>query len=448
MTTDRDKIKTLPSRSAFIRAFFVLLLLLFVQGVVAYGTLQLFWVLPPSWTSVLDEHEVERKVHKGTVYLIKEHLAANPQKSITDSLKDLQPNFSFPISFLPEATVLDDDIYRQLKKHGIAYDEMDDDIYARAPSGGYIKLGPLISPDIDDANASAIIILLALLSIVSALLFFIILYLAFFNLWREARAIRQTAHKLGDGDLTARVPRIRSAPLKMIGHVINDMAMRIELLVGHSTTMLHAMAHEFRTPLARLRFGMTMLEDSEESEKEKLYQGIDRDISELEDLIKISLNYFRMNNKNMPTKLQNVQVKKWAEEIVDSLTPVQPDTLELKLDIPDIEGHFDPELAAIAFRNIILNAFKYAHSKAYVHIIKEGDALIFEFDDDGPGISEQSREEVFSPFFRLEVDDTSDKEGYGVGLSFVRAIAELHHGSAFVLTGPLGGARFVMRFGL
>ena len=330
----------------------------------------------------------------------------------------------------------------------MAYDDEDDRIYGKLSKGGYLKLGPLVSTDINDANASAIFILLALLTIVNAVLFFAILYFAFSTLWREARSIRLIANQLGEGNLEARVPRIHSEPLKMIGHVINDMATRLELLVGHSRTMMHAMAHEFRTPLARLRFELSMLEDSDPAEKSKLYDGIEKDIQELEQLIKISLDYFRMNNKNMPTKLQSVHIKRWAENIIDNLTLLKPAGFEVSYDIANVDSVIDPELAAMAFRNIILNAFKYAHSKVYIHIYKQDDNLIFEFDDDGPGVQEKSREEIFSPFFRLDNEKSGSNDGYGVGLAFVRAIAELHHGSAFVLSSPLGGARFVIKFGI
>lgn len=254
----------------------------------------------------------------------------------------------------------------------------------------------------------------------------------------------------------------------MIGHVINDMAMRVELLVSHSKIMLHAMAHEFRTPLARLRFGVAMLEDAgfedaglvegaglqdgghqdaRAREKARLYKGIDRDLLELENLIKVSLDYFRMNHKSMPARQQTVPLRKWVSDLVKSLRPLQPENFRLVLDIPDTDGYFDPELTVIALRNLLLNAFKYAHSQAVLHVLKEGELLIFELDDDGPGIPDHAREEIFSPFFRLHTQQDGEENGYGVGLSFVRTITELHHGSAFVLTSPLGGARFIMCLG-
>lgn len=435
-------------RMVILRSISVLVVLFFLQGAVAYGTLQLFLALPANWTGIIDDADIERDAHQGTVYMIDQAIFNAPTKTAPQVLSELQPYFHFHLTFIERPDNFSEEVIEQFKSYDLAYDDEDDHIYAKLRSGGYLKLGPLVTTDINDANASAIFILLALLTIVNALLFFAILYFAFATSWQEARAIRLTANQLGEGDLTARVPRIHSEPLKMIGHVINDMAMRLELLVGHSRTMMHAMAHEFRTPLARLRFGLSMLEDSDPAEKKKLYAGIDKDIDELEQLIKISLDYFRMNNKNMPTKLENVHIKRWAENIIDDLSLLKPKGFEVSYDIANVDSLIDPKLAAMAFRNIVLNAFKYAHSKVYIHVYKQDDALVFEFDDDGPGIAESSREEIFSPFFRLDNEKSSAHDGYGVGLAFVRAIAELHHGSAFVLSSRLGGARFVMRFGL
>jgi len=434
--------------SIILRALTVLLLLLFAQVIITYGTFKLIEYLPASWTGVFDEVDIEPASHTGTVYLIRQQIAARAPQPASAILSEMQPYFSFPLAYLPPGSSLPDHVKQKLQRDHIAYVDDEDEIYAPLPDGGYLKLGPLTMPDIIVNNANVVLIVLALWFFVSVLISFVIIYLAFVTLWHEAQTISRVAYTLGEGDLTARVPRLRSEPLKMIGRVINDMAMRVELQVNHSKVMLHAMAHELRTPLARLRFAVTMLEDSDDHEKVKLYKGIDRDLMELENLIKVSLDYFRMNHKSMPVKMQSVKLKPWAKDVVRSLRPLQPPDFRLQLDVPDIQGRFDPELAAIALRNLLLNAFKYAHSQAVLHVVKEGSALIFELDDDGPGIPDEERDAVFSPFIRLGSPNDDHENGYGVGLSFVRAIAELHHGSALVLTSPLGGARFVMRFGL
>jgi len=105
-------------------------------------------------------------------------------------LQELQSHFHFRLAYIEKPDHFSDDVKEQLKSYDLAYDDEDDHIYAKLNSGGYLKLGPLVTTDINDANASAIFILLALLTIVNALLFFAILYFAFSTLWREARAIR------------------------------------------------------------------------------------------------------------------------------------------------------------------------------------------------------------------------------------------------------------------
>ncbi|UXN08008.1 ATP-binding protein [Bartonella sp. HY761] len=428
-----------------LRAIAVLLCLLLAQSAIAYLTLQLFDALPSSITGILEDEYVERSTHQGTIFLIKEEI--NEQKNVSPAvvLNELQPQFAFRLAYSPPGTIYSQDVLEQLETGGSAFE--DGYLYASLDNGGYLEMGPLIVSDVLEANASAFLTLLGLWAMVSALITFAILYIAYARTWREAMMIRRTAFDLGKGELSARVPRIHTEPLKMIGHVINDMATRIELLVNHSDVMRHTMAHEFRTPLARLRFALSMIDDAEGDEKEKLYEGIEHDISELEGLIKVSLDYFRLNNKSAPTNPIPVMVKDWVEELVAKLKPLKPENFELVLNVPDIVGEFDLELGTIALRNIILNCFKYAKSKAVLHVIKDGDAVIFELDDDGEGVPDAFREEVFSPFYRMDVHKADIKNGYGVGLSFVRVIAELHHGSAFVVTSPLGGARFVLRLG-
>lgn len=428
-----------------LRALAALLCLVLAQSAIAYLTLQLFDALPSNITGILDDEVVERDTHQGTIYLIKEEINEQSTRPPEDVLEELQPHFAFRLAYSPPGTVFSDDVREQFKTGNSAFE--DGYLYSKLDNGGYLEMGPLIVSDVLEANASAFLTLLGLWALVSALITFVIFYIAYARTWREAMMIRRTAFDLGKGELGARVPRIHTEPLKMIGHVINDMATRIELLVNHSDVMRHAMAHEFRTPLARLRFGLSMLEDAEGDEKDKLYEGIEHDISELEGLIKVSLDYFRMNHKSTPANPTPVMVKEWVEDLVAKLEPLCPDHFELILDVPDIVGEFDLELGTIALRNIILNSFKYAKSKAILHVIKDSDAVIFELDDDGEGVPDAFREEVFSPFYRMDVHKADIKNGYGVGLSFVRVIAELHHGSAFVVTSPLGGARFVLRLG-
>ena len=70
------------------------------------------------------------------------------------------------------------------------------------------------------------------------------------------------------------------------------------------------------------------------------------------------------------------------------------------------------------------------------------------FDDDGPGIPSQSREDVFKPFYRLDEARNLNASGTGLGLSIVRDIARSHGGDVSLDTSPMGGLRVVVRIPL
>ena len=90
------------------------------------------------------------------------------------------------------------------------------------------------------------------------------------------------------------------------------------------------------------------------------------------------------------------------------------------------------------------SAFKYATHKALLNIKKQKNGVVIEIDDDGPGIPFEAREKIFMPFARLDTSRTLSTGGYGLGLAYVKLMAEFHDGNAFVVTSPLGGARFVV----
>jgi two-component system, OmpR family, osmolarity sensor histidine kinase EnvZ len=94
--------------------------------------------------------------------------------------------------------------------------------------------------------------------------------------------------------------------------------------------------------------------------------------------------------------------------------------------------------------NLASNAYRYANK---VHIDARHGAkwLTVTVDDDGPGIPERSREDVFKPFFRLDEARNLDSSGTGLGLAIARDIARSHGGNVTLADSPMGGLRAVVR---
>lgn len=105
------------------------------------------------------------------------------------------------------------------------------------------------------------------------------------------------------------------------------------------------------------------------------------------------------------------------------------------------------ELLRRALFNLVENAVKYGPEGGQVQISAslEGETAIIAVADQGPGIPQELRERVFEPFFRVDSARSRQSGGTGLGLALVRAIAELHGGSASVEEAPTGGARFTLK---
>lgn len=427
------------------RIVFYLVILLSLQCIIAYGALLVFDSLPSSLTDMPDDHIVFRESQRGTVNLIRKHIDENKQRPLQTVIDELQPYFGYPIKIVPANTTLSHSVKKELEKLNFAYDGDDEVVYIDLNDGHILQLGPILMRDILASNTMSLSVFLIIWALFSAIIFFILIYFAFSAVWKDLVNIRQTAEQLGQGNLKARTENVKGWLFKPLANVLNNMGTHIEHLVSTNQTISHAMAHELRTPLARMRFELSMLEEStDEEERAALQKGMSDDIDELETLINASLNYFKMQQSNIELNLTTVSLKQWGEKVCQSLALFKPKGFELVCHSQDANAKIDTNLAETIVKNLLLNAFKYAAHKAVLNITKQDNRVILEIDDDGTGIPFDAREKIFMPFARLDTSRTRSTGGYGLGLAYVKLMAEFHDGKAFVVTSPLGGARFVV----
>ncbi|MBI0027995.1 sensor histidine kinase [Gilliamella sp. B14448G11] len=427
------------------RIVFYLVILLSLQCIIAYGALLVFDSLPSSLTDMPDDHVVFRESQRGTVNLIRMRINENKNRPLQEVVDELQPYFGYSIEILPIDIALPHSVSHELKNLGFSYDSDKEVVYIDLNDGNLLQLGPIVMRDILQSNTMSLSVFLIIWALFSAIIFFILIYFAFSAVWKDLVNIRQTAEQLGLGNLKARTENVKGWLFKPLANVLNNMGTHIEHLVSTNQTISHAMAHELRTPLARMRFELSMLEESnDEQEKLLLQKGMSDDINELETLISASLNYFKMQQSNIELNLTQVSLKQWGEKVCQSLALFKPKGFELTCNSQDVLAIIDTNLAETIVKNLLLNAFKYATHKAVLNITKQKNSVIIEIDDDGPGIPFEAREKIFMPFARLDTSRTRSTGGYGLGLAYVKLMAEFHNGNAFVVTSPLGGARFVV----
>lgn len=129
--------------------------------------------------------------------------------------------------------------------------------------------------------------------------------------------LRQKANAFGAGDLSVRIPQGAVSYIADIEQEFNRMAQRIESLVYDNKLLSRGLSHDLRTPIARLRFGLDVLEEAELSPAQrKTIAHLNRDLVAMESLVEILLSYSRMGQAKIAFKPALVNLQQWVADIV------------------------------------------------------------------------------------------------------------------------------------
>jgi signal transduction histidine kinase len=291
----------------------------------------------------------------------------------------------------------------------------------------------------------------SLVSTISVVLFsFVLLALVVFWLVSSVQAslkkLDQATVRLAQGHLTARVAVNGEDPASNLWLSFNKMAEHIQKLIQMQREMMRAVSHELRTPVARLRFGLQMVEDvSSENMVVRQVQDMDADIQELDQLVDEILTYSRLEEGGPLLEFQSHSISEVAEAVVREVQAVNKvDVIYVGLD-QKVDDKVEMEVKYIhrALLNLVSNACKYAKSQVAVSCELSAASCRIDVQDDGPGVPEDQWAKVFQAFARLDDSRTRSTGGYGLGLSIVRRIAYWHGGRAMVSRSmQLGGAKF------
>jgi two-component system, OmpR family, sensor kinase len=248
--------------------------------------------------------------------------------------------------------------------------------------------------------------------------------------------LRSGVERWGEGDLSTRIKESGSDELAFLAQRFNHAAQRVESLLQAHKSLLANASHELRSPLARIRMGLELMEPPA-----GLKEEIERNIAELDQLIDEILLASRLDAKETDIgTLEAVDLSGLAAEECAragaELVPTQDASAVV------VEGV--PKLLRRAVRNLLENARRYSDGPVRVELTREGADAAVRVRDHGPGVPPAERERIFEPFYRLS--GASERfGGVGLGLALVRSIAQRHHGSATCEDEPGGGACFVLR---
>lgn len=256
--------------------------------------------------------------------------------------------------------------------------------------------------------------------------------------------LRHTANRFGAGDLSARLKPAKLSYIPDIEAEFNRMAARIQLLIEDNKLLSSAVSHDLRTPLARLRFGIDTLSDTDDgAARQKYLARISGDLNEMERLVESLLRFARLDHTLSETARAPLDL---AELTSECLRQYHDESIAIDYraapDNTRIDG--SSEFLAMLLNNLLQNALRYARSRVRVCIERSERHVTLQISDDGPGIADEHREDVLKPFNR---GATGSTDGYGLGLAIVQRIAEWH-GASLQLDhcALLGGANFTLAF--
>jgi len=213
----------------------------------------------------------------------------------------------------------------------------------------------------------------------------------------------------------------------------NAAAARIEALVRAHQSLLANASHELRSPLARMKMAVSMIEDAAPAQRERLKREIDTNIAELDALVEEVLLASRLDALEALEHRERVDVLGLAAEEAARVDAV----LEPAADPSPLTVEGDERLLRRALRNLLENARRYGGGDVSVIAQRAGDRVELRVCDRGPGVPAELRQRIFEPFYRLP-GHAEQAGGVGLGLSLVRQIAERHGGS--VRCEPRAGA--------
>ena len=208
---------------------------------------------------------------------------------------------------------------------------------------------------------------------------------------------------------------------------------RIRRQITQRTDMLAGVSHDLRTPITRIRLQLALLEGKEGVESLKA------DIDDMEYMLEEYLAFARGEGTERPAETRLSQL---LEEAIERC---RTGSAHIDLHIEeDISLEVRPNALKRAITNLVENAARYGEH-VQVRAGRRGDDIEIAIDDDGPGVPEDKREDVFKPFFRVEKSRNPGTGGVGLGLAIARDVIRSHGGDIGLGESPLGGLRASFR---
>jgi two-component system OmpR family sensor kinase len=261
-------------------------------------------------------------------------------------------------------------------------------------------------------------------------------------LWRDLNKLRMTISELKPGGLFTPLKLNKRSLITPIAEAFNHLNSQVSQLMSTQRELTGAVAHEFRTPLSRLKFALAV-KPKPDSEP---WNEMNADVNELEKLVQEMLNFTSMEAHQPELNMSEIPLHELTSQLISNLSKEQLNGRKIIL-----SGHHETIVAdehylSRAIENLLLNALRYCKDTVTIEIESNIGTVALHIDDDGCGIPKSLRNKVFEPFFRPDEGRDRTRGGAGLGLAIVQRIMQWHNGHCVANESPMGGARLTLLF--
>jgi len=219
-------------------------------------------------------------------------------------------------------------------------------------------------------------------------------------------------------------------------------------LMRRNTEMYNTMAHEFRTPLTNINLAAHLMsKKGTDPSNQKFLDIITKENSRLIQQVERVLHLARIDHGAQPLQQEHISLRTLLESVYHEMEiQIEEKNAVVQFDgIPaEVKIYGDRQHLTNVFRNLIDNALKYSqdHPEIIISARDVKDGILISVQDNGIGIPASQSHLIFEKFQRLPQDQNQEQKGFGLGLSYVKRVIEMHKGFIQLDCTSQQGSRF------
>ena len=253
------------------------------------------------------------------------------------------------------------------------------------------------------------------------------------NITKTVGQITTATEKIAEEDFAVRVGEKRTDELGRLGASINHLAERLSGFVHGQKRFLGDISHELNSPLARMNFALTILEDRVDAKNRAYVEDVKEEVELMSKLVSELLAYSKAGIKTAAAECRMIELKPLVELAVARETGMEKAAVNIEI-AEGLEVSGQSEMIVRAVSNIVRNAIRYAGAAGAIRVTAEkteNDQVEIVIADNGAGVPENALDKIFDPLYRVESDRSRQSGGSGLGLAIVKTCVEACGGKVF-----------------